>query len=463
MKVKAKEFLNVLNKLSDLIDSGVKATYVMLDYDEYKLRVCYNDPTKAFIEEINSSLDEGEQTNKYAVDFFELSKAVTNCMPSGSLIVEELGLSFDSNGLMTVSSQPMMNVSNTDEETVLKGQGKRHYSIKYFDVNSSVKTQLLIRMDYESLFNAESADEWDRTELVDYLSRCSTTKGKQVFMSSKIQQIFVDNQSYLTDIEISPRELTEIEIQSYEQDLKAQGIEGEELAELMKKYMSRMRNSVVLLSNIVKSVCSVLSKSNSEKVYVHNINTFCVFYVDNEDEHLAFWLTMPSPSRVTVKTLMTYREMQYTSYQLRFRYEALADAVRVAVNSTSEKATLSFEADENGEVSLKFICSTGDCEAVSEETVDDNGTLTSKKFVVSPKLFDDMLKVIKTPLVAMDFHCGADGSTAVRLSEIDYDKMLEAYSIARSELSPEEPTPSDKRYWIRERSIKTRQYALISR
>ena len=457
MRVSINEITSTVAELNSLLEGSVsKSLFIMLDIRDTVMRVCFNDPSKTFVREIGITNEEGSR--RVAVDFNEMFKAITNCQPSGSLSLDELEFVFKDNGILTIVAEPQMNIGN--EEAVYKRQGRRVYDIKCVPVESSVKSQILVRADYDKLFDVDGADEWDRTDLIDKLNRCTGEKGKQVFISSKVQKMFVNYQTHLTCIPIEFKSLPEDEVEAFKASLVAQGLGEKEQNDAMFRLFSKVNNSAVLFTNTASSLCTILGKCNCEKIYVKTIDTMCIICSDCDEERIAIQIQMPAPSGVNFKTLLTYMGYKYSEYQMRFRRDALADAIKYAVNTSSDKTTISFLKSEDDGYSVVFACNNGECSVDSEETIDTVGDLANKKFIVSPKILNDMIKQLKTPLISLDFsHDGATNS--IRMGEINYEKMLESYNEVRAGLSPEEPTPIEGKIKVKEDSIEAVQYTRV--
>ena len=458
MRVSIDEITSTITELNSLLEGSIsKSLFIMLDVRETTLRVCFNDPSKTFVREISLSNDENKQM-KVAVDFNEMFKAITNCQPSGSLSLDSLEFRFKDGGILTIVAEPQMNVGN--EEAVYRRQGRIVYDVKYLPIESSVKSQILIRADYDRLFDIAGADEWERTNLIDKFSRCTGEKGKQVFISSKVQKMFVNYQTHLTCIPIESKALPEDEVEAFRNQLIAQGLGEREQNEAMFKLFAKVHNSAVLFTNTVNSICSILGKCKGDTIYLKTMESMCIICSDCEEERIALQIQMPAPSDVNFKTLLTYMGYKYTDYQLRFRRDALADALKYTMNTSADKTTISFIKTEDDEYNVVFACNNGECSVASEETIDSIGDLENKKYIVSPKILGDMIKQLKTPLISLDF--SKDGATnSIRMGEINYEKMVENYNLVRANLSPEEPTPVEGKIRVKENSLETVQYTRV--
>ena len=466
MKVKTKDITSATSKINDILEGSTsKADYMMLDIlGDGTVNVCYNDPTKAFFEAIPAEDVKPEEVGKFAVDFGEFYRIIGICQTSGNLVADDLEINLVDGQLFRLVSRPMMNVSEDAQEKVYQRQATKTADLKCLPVTANAKTQLLTRAKYDTMFDVAAVDTWNRTELIDVLSRCTVEKSKQVYISKKNQQVFVSNQAYVTSIPIDSEEVSDFDRENLRSVMTAEGKAPAEIDEAVAALGNRITVSVVLSSQSAKSVCSVLNKCKGDTVDIHLDNTFCVFSCDNENERVGFWMQMPQASRLPLQTLMTYQGAAYKDFQMRFRRETFADILKYVVNTTADKTTVFFEKDEESDiVMMVFACSNGSCKAVPEETLEVNEGFTAKKFIIAPKVLDDIVKTTKSPLISFDFSVQANGSVFARIGEINYGKMMDAYNTVRAGMDPEEPTSTEDRLKIREASIEARQYLAISK
>ena len=359
--------------------------------------------------------------------------------------------------------------------------GKKSMDITWVKPDSSMKTAVLSRMNYASIFESDGVpDEFDKEELINALSKTSVEKGRQIYLSTKTQTIFVANQAYLTAVPISGFSISKEELDSIRGELSEKGtLTDESYNEAVLERTNRMHYAVCINQSVSKALIGILSKTNTDKVYMHTKDKFCNIYIDNGDERVGIWFAMAQASRAHIGTLERYSVLNYSTYQVNFLTDFLADSIKSALNTTkSEKVAIKFVSDDN-EISMLIACgssvaSISDTYKVTVENAyfSADNSLVGKEFSISLKIFADMLSQIKTTKTALDFDCSND-STCIRLSEIDIDKMGTTYQEMRK-LTEERcledgvpfdqnstPTPLDIRMGLRPKALLAKQYTIL--
>ena len=158
------------------------------------------------------------------------------------------------------------------------------------------------------------------------------------------------------------------------------------------------------------------------------------------------------------------------------------DIVKSALNIAKSDKT-AFQFTKNDEGLLQLDLSAGSASAsisdkyavVCEDVLDPNGDLTDKKYNISLKVMYEMLNQIKTKRVAFDLETTEDGTTFIRIAEVNDAKMVEEYMKARQkteELCKEQgiafdpsstPTPVELKLEYRDSILETKQYTMLAK
>ena len=484
MKVELEKITSAINKISDMTSGDKIIPGVMLKLSENKLEVCYSDGHKSLIETLPVETEETDKIGSVVVDFQQIYRAISNCQPSGIIKVSDIYFTYKEK-VITVSAEQLFDLKdNEGNVTETKKMGKKNMDLVWSEPDSSMKTAVLNRMNYDSIFESDAvADEFDKAELIEALSKTSVEKGKQIYLSTKTQTIFVANQAHLTAVPLSGYEVTQEDMDIIRGELSEKGtLTDEAYAEAINAKKNRMHYAVCVNQAISKALIGVLGKTSADKVYLHTRDKFCNIYIDSEDERVGVWFEMSQASKAHIGTLERYSALQYATYQTTFVRDFLADSIKSALNSTkSEKINFKFIQDDDG---IKLVISGGSSAASTSDVYNvlveralsaEGNSIVDKEFSVSLKVFSDMLSQLKTERIALDFDSSAEGNTCIRLSEIDYAKMSEAYQKARK-LTEERctaqgvafdasstPTPSDIRMSLRNEELLTKQYTMLTK
>lgn len=484
MRVDISKITNVISKINDITSGDKTIPGLLLDLSENLLKVRYSDGHKSFTEDVVVVTDETDRFGAIAVDFTQFKRAIDNCQPSGIIKVSDVTVEYKDK-VITVSVNQLFEETDSEGNVVnVKNSGKKSMDIAWNEPGSDMRSSILTRMKYDDIFESDGIDdEYDKKEFLDALSRTSTEKGKQIYLSTKTQTIFVANQAHVTTVPISKcKELTQEEMDVIRAELVEKGAFTEEAyADEIKKAENRMHYSVVISQQLAKAIIGVFNKSKADKVYLHTKDKFCSIFIDTEDEKIGFWFEMGMASKAHIGTLERYNSLGFKTYQLTFLREFLANNIKSALNATkSEKITLSFS-DKDGELLLSMLAgsssaSTSDVyETIATDFIElPDNKIVGKSFNVSLSVLSAMIEQLKTDIVALDFECSND-TVYLRLSEIDYVKEDKEYEIARREtqrlcesqgiqFDPNStPTPVELKLGYREKTLSVKQFTMLAR
>ncbi len=484
MKVELEKITSAINKISDMTSGDKIIPGVMLSLSENKLDICYSDGHKSLIETLPVETEETDKIGSVVVDFQQIYRAISNCQPSGIIKVSDIYFTYKEK-VITISAEQSFDLKDTEGNiTGTKKVGKKNMDLVWVEPGSSMKTAVLNRMNYASIFEADAVpDEFDKAELIEALSKTSVEKGKQIYLSTKTQTVFVANQAHLTAVPISGYEVSQEDLDVIRGELSEKGtLTDETYAEAVGARKNRMHYAVCVNQAVSKALIGVLGKTSADKVYLHTKDKFCSIYIDTEDERVGIWFEMSQASKAHIGTLERYSALQYNTYQITFIRDFLADSIKSALNSTkSEKITFKFISDEEG---IKLVVSGGSAAAstsdvynilVESAVFEETNSIIDKEFNISLKVFADMLSQVKTERIALDFNSSIEGNTSIRLSEVDYSKSRELYEKMR-QLTQERcttqgiafdpsstPTPADIRMSFRNESLLTKQYTMLTK
>lgn len=495
MIIDVKKFTSTINKVADLTASdkmipGLLLGLTRVDETTGNLKVCYSDGHKSLIEELEVQVDDNDHFGEIIVSFEQMKRAVGNCQPSG--IINTNGgivVSYLANNIIRVSAAQFMQIYDDEGNPV----ENRKIAVKKMDLNwsepgSDIKSSILTRMKYDSIFQPDgNTDTYDRTELIDALSRTSVEKGKNIYISANVQHIFVANQAHVTAVPVSKLEVTQDDIEEVGTELKeSNSLTDESLAAAIEEMSHRVTQSVVLSQTMAKSLIGILGKCESDTVLLHRKDKYCNLIVESDTERVGIWFEMTQASKAHIGAFERYNSFGYMSYQTLFLREFLANNVKSALDSAkSDKVALKFEPTElevpTCDKDLVITCansgaSIADSYRVNpDDLIDVNNDIESRTFTISLQVFSDMLAQLKTSYVALDINCDETGTVYIRLAEVDANKLATAYERARKtveenciangeEFIPDKtPTPVEIKLGYRVDTLNTKQFTILAK
>lgn len=473
MLVKVDEIKLALDKIAEFTNNEKAVPGIKLEVDGDILKVCYNDNKRAVISKIGVEVEEGEEIpENIVVNNTTFMDAIKKCLPSGRIVVDYISIRVLDGVRLEVSAEQKLLISDEeDEEEEYRVMSVKRMTLRWEKAGASMKTAILSRMKYESIFEAVNPDEWECGELIDILSKTTTEKGKIVYMSPSIQKAFVANLAHVTCVPISQIEVSPLDITSVEQQLRSEGKTDEEVASALGKLGNRLKNAATISTTVAKQVCGILTKiGKDKKVFMYTRDGFVNIF--DEDETSGVWFEMAQGNKAQMSQFEKYSSLEYKKYQIEFAREFIVDNINSAISSTSSDK-LQFMFAENGEddLEVKIVASNSAAsiedkyEIHASSFIDTTGTLDGKKMTVSLKVFNDMLNQLSTDFIAMDIEEAIDGTMFVRLADIDEDKLREEYFKTRESLglTDVEPTPDEEKMSYRARTLGTCQYTMISK
>jgi hypothetical protein len=494
MRVNISKITSAINKVADMVAGDKQVPGVLLDLSEDELKVCFTNGHKTVIEKVAVTSEEGDHTGSIIVDFEQFSRAIATCQPSGIIKVDDVVFEYkEASKVLVVSADQMIEVKDADGNVASKKKmATKKIDLLWHEPNSDMRVAILTRMNYEDIFNSDNPDEFDKKELIDALTKTSTEKGKQIYISKATHTIFVANQAHCTSVPVSKKKMEQADIDALREELQEENqyTNPEDLNTAVEKAVekaeSRIHSSVSMTQAIAKSVIGILSKTSSDTVYLFTKDRYCNIYIQNEDETVGIWFEMATVSRAHTSAVERYTSLAYRSYHTLFIREFLADNIKSALNATkNEKIVMKFVQKDDEVFPVLSFAAGSDSASISDNyaiepssVVDENNNITEKQFSVSLKVFADMLAQLKTEYVAFDFDVTADGSTSIRLSEVDTAVLVQSYKDAReytkllceqqgipfvAEGDNATPTPAQIRYDLRDKTLLTKQFTMLSK
>ena len=492
MRLEIGKITNVLNKIGDLVAGDKTPPGVLLDISENTLKVCYTDGHKAFVEKFEVQTEENDRMGQMVVDLDMIRRAVSNCQPSGIIKTDDLVISFNEKTI-TVSADQYYDETDADGNVTSSATvAKKAMNVLWFTPDANMKVSILTRMDYNSIFEADGYDVYDKKELIEALNKTSVEKGKLIYLSAKTQTVFVNNQAHATAVplskgdELSEDDKTAIfaEVQEANPELA-----GEELTakynEVLANKVKRVTYSVVLGQQHAKALIGILSKTSADKVQIFTRDKCANVFIDTDEETVGVWLEMPMASKAHTAALDRYNSLGYTTYQLMFMKDFFMDAIKSAATSSksaSDKVKVVFGTDSEGYRTLEFragssAASIDDKYSVRiKDVVDPNGDLEGKEFTMSLTVMTAVVAQLKTKYISLDFEVAADGSVYIRVAEINEEEHGKEYLKARemtAKLCQEQgiefdanstPTPVQLKLGLRtDNVLGARQYTILGK
>jgi hypothetical protein len=259
----------------------------------------------------------------------------------------------------------------------------------------------------------------------------------------------------------------------------------EALKQEIEKEEKRIHQSLIVTQQIAKALIGIFNKTSADKVYMYRQDKYCNIYIDTDTEKVGIWFEMATASKAHTGMLDRYNSLKYENYQLLFFREFLDNIVKSALDATkSEKIQFKSEPTQFDDASsaLDLVIASGSSSASVSDTyrinpdaiVASDDALQTRVFNVSLKVFTDMLAQLKTERVALDINIAEGNITCIRLSEVDTDAFNKKYTQIREEVAREvqqaggqfdpysTPTPLEKKLLLRNGTLKTKQYTMLS-
>lgn len=469
MKINNSEFTGAISKVKEILNGDKPGQSILLTIEPDTLSIKFYNGKKALVEKIGYTREEGDINGDIVVNFDKLTRALDSCQPNGRIIVDELGVIFKPNNIMTIVAEQKCLI-DIDEQT----QQAKVLSIKMMDIKWSKATdtmvgKLLTRMKYDDIFDTDNSDSWEVSELCSIFGKTSTEKSRVIYMSPTIQKVFVVNTAHVTAVPVSKLDIDELTVLSTREELKSEGKTEEEIESAVENMYKRMNNPATVSSNNIKKICGILNKlAKDSKVYTY-IKDGC-FNLFNDEETVGISFTMDQGNQAQMSQFNQYNSKGYDSYQINFVREFLADCIKTALSAIeAEKTVVSFRKNDLDELEMVISAVNSGASVndtyyvIAEQFIDSKGDILDRKLNVNLKLLNDMLAQLNETMVSVDISVYDNNQACIRIGDINEEKLAKCYYVKKDELGLKDvdPVPDKDKMSYRVDTLETCQYAMI--
>ena len=473
MRVHIKDITGAINKIAEITAGDKNIPGILFNVKDNELEVCYSDGHKSLIEKIDATTTDDDRKGKIVVNYDLMRQAINQCQPSGSIVVGDIEINIEDKVLNITAEQKYEVIGEEGEEPEYRNMAVKKLEVAWIDASDkNLKAAILNRMEYDKIFEADRVDTWENSELIDILNKTSTEKGKVIYMSPKIQKVFVSNIAHVCSVPVSSLDISAEEMSSIEYQLKQAGKSDDEIEEFKETAKKRMTFPAAITTQVAQSLKGVLSRIGSEElIYLHVDGNYVNLFT--QDNKVGIWVEMAQASKMHTAAFERFSNAEYKTYQLTFAREFLVDNIKSVMSSTNnEKVTFEFKDSELEENEIDLVINASNRSAsvsaiyslMADETLEAiDDSIKTRKLNVSIKVFNEMLSQLKTGMVAMDIHEAPDGSIWVRLAELNMEKAEIEYFKARKELDDDTPTPKESKMDYRVKTLDTCQYTMLGK
>lgn len=304
MRVDVVKLRNAVENVNTITSDTTGKHYIMLEFTNEKLNVCYSNGKISFIEKIDCESNSNETFDKVVVELENFLTKLSVYGASSGIEVEPLEISIASDELITMSCRKYYNQIQYDSEGEMidNGEGEAlvsrveagHYKtdMKYEKITDSVKFSMTTRMNYDEIFES---DNWVTCGVVEFrtlLGRLLNTDGaRNSYISPKKGAGFSVGTAYTSFI---PMEFSAV--------------------------------AASLHNSTVKKLVSILQKIKTETVDIVAINSQFVKVV-SEDSNIGLVCEQCAVEKQQLATLATFESLDYESQGLVFNRAVLSDMV----------------------------------------------------------------------------------------------------------------------------------------
>ncbi len=389
MQVSLEKLTQAMQKVKKFADDNKNVPGVMLDINENSMKVCYSDGKRAIVEKLDILQGQEPIQGKIVVPYKRLMEIIESCQPSGILATSDFDIEFGSDNIMTINYAKKIKLApkkgevqegeepEYEEKTVSRFSQK----ITYAKPEDNIKYGVLSRMDYDSIFDGENPDIWDKSELKDILSRLSTEKNKIIYISRNMKKAFVCNLAHVTDIPITSCE----------------------------------NHTIVIHTSVSSALVDMLNKMPGDTVSIV-VKDQRYANIRSENNEVGIWFELSPASRTDIVTLERYQQKDYSKYRIIVLREALTNVINCAMSvDNNEKTNLIIGNDDENNLVIKIAnANAGQSVAnefavVIEKCVDADGKLKELQIPVSLKVLHDMLTNCKNYYAALDISIDEQG------------------------------------------------------
>ena len=409
-----KDITDTMKKITAIASADKTVPGVLIEVSDTEMGLSYSNGRKAIIEKFGYIKEEGDRVGRFAVSYELLSGVISNCQSSGNIIVNELSLKVEDTTIKIVAEQKacMNDVEvGSEEEADLQTFARKEFILPWKAIDADMKTALLGRMNYDNIFSgagSESPTVWNIGELKEIINKVTSEKGRTAYIKTKDSYAFVANTAYVTVVPFSNTNMHAIVLES---------------------------GAMKMISDIISTLHDGLQEVNVYTVEGKFLNLF------SADGSMGLWFEMSQPNQLQMTNLARYEQSQYNTYQLMFRREFLADAIKSALNTgKAEKTTLEFADSTSREEGIELQIKSGtvgssSCDKYTvqvESVIDRTNSIKQAKITIAIKIMNDMISMLKSDFIALDIK--SENGTTIRLAEIDASQYYDMNVSKNAEL-----------------------------
>ena len=348
MRISLDVLTKAIQKVGVLAESSMvgnnNVVNFLMDIKGEQVDICYADNKKAIIEKIKVLVEDGDIEGKVVLAYKNFKNIIDACQSYGDIEADEVQLVFDSekrqvgvkaNKFMRVGRKTGEKGSDGEDivEEVRKLVSSVNQSIVYNYPEDSMKYSILTRVDYSKFFvdadgGVDGFDEWGKVEFTDILMRASHEKNRTLYVSGQTGSVFMNGM------------------------LSAMHIKLDTIRDTL------ISNGFSINTNMTKDIANIISKVDSDNVYVCSKESRYVVIKD-EDETVGLWFEMAPANRVDLTTVNIYTEMEFNSVDVIVSKSALGNIINNIKKFTNEEKLVAEFKEVEGNKSISMQASTG--------------------------------------------------------------------------------------------------------
>lgn len=400
MKVNLLQLMNAANNIKVLTNDIKSTQYIMLDFMNDKIQVCYSDGKISYIEKIDGESESGDIYEKAVVELDALLTKLDVYSPSAGIEVDPLSLKLDGMDGLILDCNKFMNQIQLDEDgemiddgngealTVRVDAGHFNTKLKYHKCESSARFSMTTQMNYDAIFEG---DEWVTcgvTEFKNLLTKLSRTDGaRDCYLSPKRSAGFSIGTGYTVFLPIDFNVVT----------------------------------SALHLSS-VKKLSTILSKLSVDTINLLSENSQFT-KITTDDGKVGIVFEQCAVVRQSIVTLASFEAPDYTTQGVMFNKAVLADMVRGVLLVSGNEIDTELAFSIHGDKVMASIVKKGSGNGIDNLNIyahsvnGDISNFNDFKMNISFKLLDIILKSCDGNAVQFDI-AHVDEDNYLRISDL---------------------------------------------
>jgi len=434
MRVNIKNLTSAMAKVTAFASLGSNAPGVMLDIAKEQgiLKVCFSDGRRAVIESMGVGIEDGDFEGLAVFDYDKLRDLLSVCQPSGGIVTDDLDVKINSDGTVQVKVEKKF-VTGEGENKNTKTCSIIKKSMNWVKPDASIKTSVLYRTDYNSIFDAEDSDEWNVGEFKGILNVLISEKGKVIYISPSSKKAFVRNTAFASKV----------------------------------MFNSECSHSVAMNTVAATAVYEILGKlDDSDSISVHTIDRkhLCIY---NSEKTIGIMADMVDGLKADMTALKYYEDGSYKDCQFIIKTEVLKNVIKSAADiDKAQRVHMKFEKGADGvgiKISADDNIDTGKNQytVICEHSIVPDKGLEGLKIPLSLKVIQDILGKCSTREIGFDIGVVENGKL-IRIAELDIDKRIKVVTdeCDRLKAAGEEINKKDVQLNFREKYLMATHYTI---